>query len=144
MAFVHWSLPIFGASVANDNLEQFVGLLVCCQGRDCSWKMFHWKDIYILHDECSIACCSIMFHRQNALPTSVFLAQKTPHLTNGLRYIYIYNTLLRQFSEILHQLGVSLNAGFSPTNPWDFPGFKNDQPLGCEMGVALFKETSIW
>ena len=35
--------------------------------------------------------------------------------------------------------------GFPQQTTMGFPVFlKNDQPLGCEMGVALFKETSIW
>ena len=37
-------------------------------------------------------------------------------------------------------LVVSLNGGF-PQQLWGFPT-KNDQHLGCEMGVSPFKETT--
>ena len=144
MPFVPWKLPIFGASVANDKRNSLLnGLLACCQGRYCSWKMFHWKDIYILHDECSSACCSIMFHRQNALPTSVCFCSKAPHLTHGLRYIKHLITII--FRNLTPAGGFLKCWVFPNKQPWVFPFFfKNDQPLGCEMGVALFMETSIW
>ena len=41
----------------------------------------------------------------------------------------------------LPDMNVSKNGGF-PQQPWGFPT-KNDQHLGCEMGVALFLETPI-
>ena len=39
-------------------------------------------------------------------------------------------------------VGDFLEKWWYPTNPWGFPT-KNDQHLGCEMGVPPFKETPI-
>ena len=50
------------------------------------------------------------------------------------------------FREAIHCS--EIDGGFlkwwvSPTNPWGFPT-KNDQHLGCEMGVPTFTETPRW
>ena len=49
------------------------------------------------------------------------LKNPSSHNLNGLRY---QNTA-----------GGFLKCWVFPNKPMDFPGFKNDQPLGCEMGV---------